>query len=89
MADSRAQRPTQPRTRALRCPYCVEGGNFNIMMSWSGGDWYMCARCGHVVLPKNKLFQCPCLKCYELEPPLGHLAVSIRTANWLMYSVKG
>ena len=56
-------------TDGNRCPYCVEDGNFKLMTEGKNGEWYKCDRCGHVVMPRNKLFQCPCLKCYELEPP--------------------
>jgi len=54
----------------MNCPYCVEAdGNFKVMSKGKGGVWYKCDRCGHIVMPENKLFECPCLKCFELLPP--------------------
>lgn len=51
----------------IRCPYCVEAGNFKIMTLQSGGDWYLCENCGHLTLPSNPLFHCTCGKCVGLE----------------------
>ena len=43
----------------MRCPYCAEDNNFKVMIRQGGPeDWYMCARCGHLNLPTNPLFQC-------------------------------
>ena len=38
------------------------------MTAGEGGVWYKCDECGHIVMPKNRLFECPCPKCYELNP---------------------
>jgi hypothetical protein len=54
--------------RDIRCRYCIEGGNFKLMIGRGEGDWFMCARCGHLAMPKNPLFTCTCAKCVELEP---------------------
>ena len=27
----------------------------------------MCARCGHLTLPMDRLFECTCAKCVELK----------------------
>lgn len=51
----------------IRCPYCVDAGNFKIMTLQSGGDWYLCGSCGHLALPSNPLFHCTCGKCVGLE----------------------
>ena len=50
------------------CPYCVEGGNFKVMIGYGSPDtWYMCAKCGHLALPTNPSFKCTCAKCVELK----------------------
>ncbi len=52
----------------MRCPYCIEGGNFKVMIGQSGAEhWYMCARCGHLTWPTNPFFKCTCAKCVELK----------------------
>jgi hypothetical protein len=28
--------------------------------------WFRCSQCGHIVMPKERLFQCSCLKCFDL-----------------------
>lgn len=38
-----------------------------MMTLQSGGDWYLCANCGHLALPSNPLFHCTCAKCVGLE----------------------
>ena len=61
--------PTLWPTDKTRCPYCVQDGAFKVMTTSEGGDWFKCDRCGHIAIPRNTLFECPCLKCYELRPP--------------------
>jgi predicted RNA-binding Zn-ribbon protein involved in translation (DUF1610 family) len=56
-------------TETLPCPYCVQGTTAKAMTEGERGVWYQCDNCGHVVMPKNQLFTCPCLKCFELERP--------------------
>ena len=51
----------------LRCPYCVEGGGFKVMIGHRNGGWFMCARCGHLALPANRRFVCTCAKCVGLR----------------------
>ena len=53
---------------AIRCPYCTEGNGFKTMIAQGGADCYVCARCGHLVMPANPQFKCTCDKCAELEP---------------------
>jgi hypothetical protein len=38
------------------------------MIAQGGGDWHMCARCGHLVMPANPHFKCTCANCVALEP---------------------
>jgi hypothetical protein len=51
----------------IRCPYCVEGGNFKAMSSPVNRERHLCSGCGHVVLPSNPLFECDCVKCAEFK----------------------
>jgi hypothetical protein len=51
----------------MRCPYCVEHGNFKAMLAQSGGDSYMCVDCGHLAFPASPLFHCTCSKCVTLD----------------------
>ena len=38
--------PRKPRMPVVRCPFCVEGGNFKAMIGRSGAEtWYIGARC--------------------------------------------
>jgi len=58
----------QPRIPVMRCPYCVEGRNFKVMIGQRGSEpWYMCARCGHLTWSSNPFFKCTCAKCVELR----------------------
>jgi hypothetical protein len=50
-----------------RCPYCVEGGHFKLMIEQSGGDRFVCANCGHLAMPNNPLFTCTCAHCVRVE----------------------
>jgi hypothetical protein len=60
------------RIHPTRCPYCLEGDGFKVMIGQGGGPeaWYMCARCGHLSVPSNLLFQCTCIKCRALAESL-------------------
>ena len=52
----------------MRCPYCIEGGNFKVMIGRGGLETlYICARCGHKTLPTSPLSKCICVKCVELK----------------------
>ena len=51
----------------ISCPYCTEGDHFKVMTERDGGVWFRCSQCGHVVMPKERLFQCSCLKCFDLR----------------------
>ena len=57
----------QSRETPTRCPYCVEGGGFKMMIAHGGGGWFMCARCGHLALPANPQFACTCAECVGLK----------------------
>ena len=46
----------------FRCPYCVEGLGFKVMIAQAERNGYACARCGHFVRPQDQLFLCTCVK---------------------------
>src|SRR5450755_1823304 len=57
----------------VRCPYCVEGSQFKLMVGHVDGR-FICARCGHISHLNDPSFVCSCLKCENLKRPLvGHL----------------
>ena len=67
MANSYFPREQHHSARSVvRCPYCVEAGNFRMMIPESG-DGYLCNQCGHMVLPSNPLFECACKKCARFQ----------------------
>jgi hypothetical protein len=41
----------------IRCPYGVERGQFMPMSARSDGNWFVCDRCGHLVLPRESNVQ--------------------------------
>ena len=63
IANAKAHGPETP----TRCPYCVENSGFKVMIPYGGGDWFMCARCGHLALPANRRFVCTCARCVGLK----------------------
>jgi len=68
MADSYLPRANKHAGGSVvRCPYCVEDGNFKAMSVPESGDGHVCNYCGHVVLPSNPMYQCTCVKCIKLK----------------------
>ncbi len=64
-------RSANPTMTAARCPYCVEGKSFKAMIAQGdGGEWYMCVRCGHLIMRTNPSFECTCAKCVSLTSVL-------------------
>jgi hypothetical protein len=55
----------------VRCPYCVEDGNFKAMSRNDRGDSFACQRCGHLTLITNPDFECTCAKCIGLRNSQG------------------
>ena len=39
------------------------------MIERSVGDWFLCERCGHLALLRNRTFQCTCARCVQIEQP--------------------
>jgi hypothetical protein len=57
--------------QVIQCPYCVEGDDFSVMTPRSGGQWFLCSHCAHVVIPEQPLYQCSCAKCVEVARPIS------------------
>ena len=55
------------RPRSVRCPYCVEGREFRLMLDHDSDECYLCASCGHLAMPGHPEFSCPCTKCFALN----------------------
>ncbi len=55
------------KPKTIRCPYCVERGDFKPMAAESSGEWYVCVECGHLARPDSSAFRCVCSKCVTLE----------------------
>ncbi len=53
--------------RPFRCPYCVEGREFKLMLAHKSDECYMCMNCGHLAMANHPEFQCPCVKCAGLS----------------------
>jgi len=54
-------------SKNIRCPYCVEGDDFKMMVAQGSGDWFLCVNCGHLTLPSYPTFRCLCSKCVGLK----------------------
>jgi predicted RNA-binding Zn-ribbon protein involved in translation (DUF1610 family) len=67
MKLNRMQRIGRSRPRSFRCPYCVEGSEFKLMVRRESGQWYLCPDCGHLAMAENPEFKCPCAKCATLN----------------------
>ena len=55
------------RPRSIRCPYCVEGREFKLMLNRDSDECYLCANCGHLAMPGHPEFKCACTKCFDLN----------------------
>lgn len=55
------------KNKIVRCPYCVEGSEFNAMARQSACDWFVCPNCGHLARPSSLLFDCTCANCERLR----------------------
>ena len=51
--------------KLVRCPYCVAGDEFRPLLHRPGS--YVCEECGHMVIPDDPDFKCPCENCLELH----------------------
>jgi hypothetical protein len=63
--------PREPKhgegRNVIRCPYCVEAGNFKAMIGAQTGEGHICGGCGHMVLASNPQFECVCDKCARFK----------------------
>jgi hypothetical protein len=64
------------KSDVVRCPFCVEDGQFKVMTLQSGNDSYSCDNCGHLAMPLNHLFHCTCGKCLGLQVKIGPMIPS-------------
>jgi hypothetical protein len=60
----------------VRCPYCVEGGEFRPMLQRST-QRFLCPACGHMSIPADPRAKCSCNRCREMN----ELALRQRTAE--------
>ncbi len=49
-----------------RCPYCVWIDGF-MLMNATGDGHFVCAKCGHVAIPGDRIFQCLCSHCEAMR----------------------
>ena len=52
---------------AVRCPYCVSGFEFRLMVAHVDGR-YICNRCGHTTHLSDGKYECGCRNCLKLVP---------------------
>jgi len=64
--QERIRRGTMITEKIERCPYCLVGDEFRLMIQRSEG-WFMCTKCGHTAMPDQAEFKCFCKKCGELN----------------------
>lgn len=57
---------TTMQKKEARCPYCVVGDTFPPMTVLSNGR-LICSNCGHIGIPNDPAFKCPCQKCLEID----------------------
>ena len=50
----------------IRCPYCVQGGDFR-PMSVRSGKSFVCVGCGHLSFPEDPHLRCSCRRCLEMN----------------------
>ena len=65
LRDPKLGRDQAPRS--VRCPYCAEGKQFKLMLNRDSDECYLCASCGHLWMPQQPEFKCPCSKCIALN----------------------
>jgi len=49
----------------IRCPYCVLDSEFRPMFRTS--KLFVCASCGHTVVPDDAYAKCPCPRCDRMN----------------------
>src|SRR3954465_8286675 len=53
--------------KLVRCPYCVEAGQFKVMTVHRDRQWSLCEGCGHLALRQSPTFQCTCAHCVRID----------------------
>jgi len=55
----------------VRCPYCVQGNEFRVMVDLTGGsgEAFYCSACRHLVRTAEPNFHCLCRGCRNLDRP--------------------
>ena len=56
----------------VRCPFCVLDNDFRPMLPTASGC-YSCTGCGHLTVPSNQKFLCPCRRCTSLRARVASL----------------
>ena len=84
------QEQKQAARNIIRCPYCVDDGNFKAMIAPESGEGHICTSCGHVVLPSNPQFECICDKCarFKISMKCLHLLLSRRVSSDVRRAVR-
>jgi hypothetical protein len=49
----------------LGCPYCSEGDGFKALHP--SNDRFICAECGHTIVPERADYECSCVNCKALK----------------------
>ena len=57
----------------VRCPYCVQGGEFQPMFRRSESA-FACLKCGHTSSPDDSSLRCPCPRCREISRTTNRLS---------------
>jgi hypothetical protein len=53
----------------VRCPYCVQGNDFRLMVDLTGGagGTFYCDACRHLVRAGDREFCCLCAHCRRMN----------------------
>jgi hypothetical protein len=60
-----AERTFQMAGQIVCCPYCMLGDESAPMLQRP--EWFVCERCGHIVIPEDPDFKCSCRDCLKLK----------------------
>jgi len=79
---------SETRNPTVRCPYCVQNGQFRPMVKPHAVKWLLCAQCGHMTIPSQPLFTCTCHKCLSLAKPERNASLARRISMRLQHLLK-
>jgi len=57
----------------VRCPYCVQGSEFQ-PMSRQSKETFGCVSCGHTSSPEDPYLRCSCSRCREMSRVFNRLS---------------